>query len=71
MNEYTIVIAFDEDAQRWYAINDDIPLALEDDSLDTLINRVKVAAPEVLEANNMPHAGISLVFKVEAQTVMA
>ena len=71
MNEYTIAIAFDDEAQRWYAVNDDIPLALEDDSLDTLIDRVKIAAPDVLEANNMPHVGISLAFKVEAQAVMA
>ena len=70
MNEYTITIAFDDEAQRWYAVNNDIPLVLEDDSLDALINRVKIAAPEVLEANNMPHTGISLVFKAEAQAVI-
>ena len=63
MDEYTIVIAFDDEAQRWYAINDDIPLALEDDSLDTLINRVKIAAPDVLGANNMSHVGISVCRK--------
>jgi len=71
MDEYTIEIAYDDEAQRWYALNDDIPLALEDDSLDALISRVKIAAPEVLETNNMPHIGITLVFKVEAQAVMA
>jgi len=71
MDEYIIAIAFDDEAQRWYAINDDIPIALEDDSLDTLINRVKIAAPDVLEANNMPYIGISLSFKIEAQAVMA
>jgi hypothetical protein len=71
MNEYTIVIAFDEDAQKWYVINDDIPIALEDYSLDELMRRVKLAAPEMLEINNLPHAGVSLMFKVEAQAVMA
>jgi len=71
MDEYTIDIAFDDEAQRWYAINDAIPLALEDDSLDALINRIKIAAPDVLEANNMPYNGITLLFKVEAQAVMA
>jgi hypothetical protein len=71
MGEYEIAIAFDDEARRWYAINDDIPIALEDDSLDTLIDRVKQAAPEVLEANKMPHVGFSLAFKVEAQAVMA
>lgn len=71
MNEYTIAIAFDEEAQTWYAINDDIPIALEDDSLDELMRRVKLAAPEMLEINNLPHTGVSLMFKVEAQAVMA
>ena len=71
MDKYTIKISFDDETLRWYAINDDIPLVLEDGSLDALICRTKIAALEVLEANNMPHTGISLVFKVEAQAVMA
>jgi len=71
MNEYTVTIAFDDDAQRWYAQNDDIPIILEDDSLDALIRRVKLAAPEMLEINNLPHTGLNLVFKMEAQAVMA
>ena len=71
MDKYTITIARDDETQRWYAINDDIPIALEDGSLDALICRVKIAAPEMLELNNMPHTGISLVFKVEAQAIMA
>jgi len=70
MDKYTITILFDDETLRWYASNDDIPIVLEDGSLDALICRVKIAALEVLEANNKPHTGISLVFKVEAQTVM-
>ena len=71
MNEYTITIAFDDEAQRWYAQNDDIPIILEDDSLDALISRVKLAAPEMLEINNLPHTGVLLIFRMEAQTVLA
>ena len=71
MDEYSITIAFDEEAQKWYAQNDDIPIILEDDSIDALIDRVKLAAPEMLEINNMPHAGFHLTFKMEAQAVMA
>ena len=52
MNEYMIVLSFDDEAQKWYALNDEIPIALEDFSLDTLINRVKLAVPEMLEMNN-------------------
>ena len=71
MDNYTITIAFDDEAQRWYAQNDDIPIMLEDDSIDTLIKRVKLAAPEMLEINNKPYAGVRLLFKMETQTVMA
>ena len=70
-DEYTIAIAFDGEAQKWYAQNDDIPIILEDDSIDTLINRVKIAAPEMLEINNMPHKKISLSFKIEPKAVIA
>ena len=71
MNEYIILIAFDDEAQKWFAQNDDIPILLEDYSIDTLISRVKLAAPEMLEINQMPHTGIHLVFKMESEAVLA
>jgi hypothetical protein len=71
MDEYTVIIAFDDEAQKWYAQNDDIPIMLEDYSVDTLISRVKLAVPEMLEVNNMPHSEIHLIFKMEAQAVLA
>jgi len=71
MRKYTVTIAFDDKAQKWYAQNDKIPIILEDYSIDTLINRVKLAAPEMLEINNMPYSGIHLVFKMETQAVVA
>ena len=70
-DEYTISIAFDDESQKWYAQNDDIPIILEDDSLDTLIKRVRLAAPEMLEINNKPCKEITLVFAIESQTVTA
>ena len=69
--EYTVVLAFDDEAQKWYAQNDDIPIVLENDSLDTLINRVRLAVPEMLELNNLPHKEVKLSFKIEPQMVMA
>ncbi|GHU97255.1 hypothetical protein AGMMS49940_18240 [Spirochaetia bacterium] len=71
MTEYTVLLAWDEEAQKWYAQNDDIPIILEDASLDTLIRRVKLAAPELLEMNEKPHADMHLLFKMEAQAVVA
>ena len=70
MNEYAVIIAFDDKAQKWYAQNDDIPIMLEDYSVDTLISRVKLAVPEMLEMNNMPHSEIHLIFKMETQAVL-
>jgi hypothetical protein len=71
MNEYRIVLTWDEEASKWYALNDDIPIILEDASLDTLIDRVKTAAPELLELNGQPHTDIHLLFKMERQAVIA
>ena len=71
MTEYIISLDWDEETARWYAINDDIPIMLEDASLDVLINRVKLAAPELLELNGKPHTDQNLLFKMEAQAVVA
>ena len=70
INEYLISVVFDDEAQKWYAQNDDIPIILEDGSLDILISRVKLAAPEMLEINNMPRNNLKLSFKIEAQAVV-
>ena len=48
---YNINVIWDEDAQVWCAICDDIPLALEDLSFDALIRRVKTVAHEILKLN--------------------
>jgi len=70
MNEYLIELSFDDEVQKWYAQSDEIPIILEDFSLDTLIHRVKIAVPEMLEINNLPQTGVCLAFKMEPQAVM-
>ncbi|MDR2798508.1 MAG: DUF1902 domain-containing protein [Treponema sp.] len=71
MNEYTVLLTWDDEASKWYAINEDIPIILEDVSLDTLLDRVKMATPELLELNGQPHRDIHLLFKMERQAVIA
>ena len=71
MDKYTITILFDDETLRWYASNDDIPIILEDGSFDALICRVKLATPELLELNGKPHENIHLLFKMEAQAIVA
>jgi hypothetical protein len=51
MTEYTVKMTWREESSVWIAVNDEIPIALESDSFDTLVERVKLAAPELLELN--------------------
>jgi hypothetical protein len=71
MNKFTVFMDRDEESQKWYAHNDDIPIMLEDASLDTLINRVKLAAPEMLALNGQSSHDVHLTFKMESQAVVA
>jgi len=71
MNEYAILLAWDDEASVWTAVNDDIPIALESESLDTLIERVRKAAPELLELNRKKHTDITLHFSMEYEKVVA
>jgi EAL domain-containing protein (putative c-di-GMP-specific phosphodiesterase class I) len=70
MDEYEILLVWDDESARWIAENDDIPIALESDSLDALIERVRIAVPELLELNGKNHDNVALNFKMERQTVM-
>ena len=49
---YEIDINWDEEAAVWYAVCDEIPLAIESGSFDALIERIKIVAREILELNN-------------------
>jgi hypothetical protein len=51
MNEYTVLLTWDDEARVWVAENDDIPIALESGSFDTLVERVRHAVPEILTEN--------------------
>lgn len=51
--EYRIDLLWDDDARVWVATSNDVPgLVLESGSVDALIERVKIAAPELLELND-------------------
>lgn len=50
--EYSIRLIQDDQAGVWVAVSDNIPgLVLESDSLDTLLERVRLAVPELLALN--------------------
>ena len=47
-----VKIIWDSESCKWYTDTDDmLCLNLESDSFDTLLERVKMAAPEMLELN--------------------
>ncbi|MBO6108389.1 MAG: DUF1902 domain-containing protein [Eubacterium sp.] len=54
--EYVVRFNWDDEAKVWYAINDYLPLALESESLDELMSRVRTAIPEMIEVNNLEKA---------------
>ena len=63
--EYTVKLFWDSDASVWVATSDDIRgLVLESGSLDVLIERVRMAVPELLKLNNQPLAHIKVVIEI-------
>jgi len=64
MKEYRIEFTWDEEAGVWIAVCDDIPLALESNSFDALIEKVKIVASEIL-AENEPNTPVRLYMHSE------
>ena len=63
--EYVIRLDWDPNAGVWIAVGDDaVGLALENASLDTLMERVRAALPELLELNHLPAAD-TILFSME------
>jgi predicted RNase H-like HicB family nuclease len=63
MQEYTVLLNWDNDAYVWLVSSDDVPgLALESGSLDALMERVKYAIPDLLDLKDMD---IKINFKAE------
>jgi len=60
---YNIDVNWDETAGVWCAVCDDIPLALESNSFDALIGKVKIVAYEILELNGKLKDDTKLCFK--------
>lgn len=63
--EYEVHFTWDPEASVWIAESKDIPgLVLEGGSLDALMERVRYAAPELLDLNSAKKLP-SILFKVE------
>ena len=63
---YTVVLSWDSEASVWIATSEDIKgLVLESGSLDVLIERVRMAVPDLLKLNNQPLEHAKIVFLTE------
>ena len=63
---YTVVLSWDSEASVWIATSEDIKgLVLESGSLDVLIERVRMAVPDLLKLNNQPLERAKIVFLTE------
>ncbi|GHV43711.1 hypothetical protein FACS1894187_25940 [Synergistales bacterium] len=70
--EYKILLMWDDEARVWIATSEDLPgLVLESGSLDALMERVKFAAPELLELTDKACDNLHLLFKMEYDAVVA
>lgn len=59
---YIVNLTWDNEANVWIATSDDIPgLVLESGSFDALLERVRFAAPELLELNKV-NAPLEITF---------
>ena len=72
MNEYNIILTWDDEASVWIAESDDIPgLILESASFDNLIEKVKNAIPDLLEQDGTVLSQAKLHFKAERLAIVA
>ena len=63
VNEYRISFFWDDEANVWIATSEDIHgLILEHSSFDRLMEKVRLAVPELLEMENRLHGTIALDF---------
>ena len=70
---YTVNAIWDDEAKVWVAESDDVPgLATGADTLEALIEKLRVVIPELLEANGVlttQEAGEELPFTINATRI--
>ena len=72
MAEYMIIMTWDDEAAVWVAESQDIPgLILESGSFDALVERVKIAVPDLLALERNVGAQVKLHFRAERLAVVA
>ena len=65
---YKINFLWDEEAAVWVATSEDVPgLVLESGSFDALVERVRIAVPELLELNGKTTEGIRISYSAQRE----
>ena len=65
---YKVNFLWDDEAAVWVATSDDVPgLVLESGSFDALVEKVKMAVPELLELNGNSAEGIRLSYYTQRE----
>jgi hypothetical protein len=64
-----VVTVFHED-DTWVGICDDIPVATEASTIDQLIERVWLIAPEIADLNGLPSRDLRLRFVLDTQPAL-
>ena len=66
-----VKMLWDPESHSWYTVADDVlHLVLSSKSFDALIDRVRTAAPEMLELNYGYTGDIELIFEIERQETL-
>lgn len=64
--EYVINFLWDNETNVWIATSKDVPgLVLESGSFDALLERTRIAVPELLSLNSHENQPVSLIFTSE------
>ena len=64
--KYTVVLKYDIDLDRWYIDSSDIPgLWMESGSLDALLQRIRMTAPELIAFNCKYTGPVEITFKID------
>ena len=71
-NYYKIDITWDNEANVWWATSNtnDFGLTLEDESLEKLMKRVKIAVPDLLEVANKFFDNIILNYNISHEELV-
>ena len=65
-----VTAEWDDEAQVWVATSEDVPgLATEADSVDALVEKLKVMIPELLEENGRPANDVPFTLRSERHAV--